>query len=120
MADRTVLDFEVSFDIGPVVDAWAKANRFGFRGTSPDGTRNFQRGHGLLIWAMLFRVRQEGSRVHLEAWAHATLYTRLGSLFLIPANMGIESGGIKGALPRGVARTAVNDLLGRLGQTPIR
>jgi hypothetical protein len=33
--------------------------------------------------------------------------------------MGIESGGFKGALPRSMARSAVNTLLGQLGQPPI-
>jgi hypothetical protein len=43
----------------------------------------------------------------------------MGALFLIPAEMGIESGGIKGALPRSMARNSVNKLLAQLDQPPI-
>jgi hypothetical protein len=119
MADRTVRDFQVGFDIASLVDAWANENHYGFRGVSPDGTRNYQRGNGLLTGSMPLSIRQDGPSVHLEAWTHANLYSRIGALFLIPANMGIESGGIKGALPRSIARGSVNKLLAQLGQPPI-
>ena len=119
MAARTVREFEVGGDIATAVDAWARANHYGFRGVSPDGTRNYQRGTGVLTGAMPFSVRQTGSVVHLEAWIHATLVARISALFLIPTDMGIESGGFKGAVPRSVAREAVNRLLVQLGQPPI-
>jgi hypothetical protein len=44
---------------------------------------------------------------------------RLCALFLIPTDMSIESGGVKGVLPRTMARNAVNNLLAQLGQPPI-
>jgi hypothetical protein len=119
MAGRTIRDFQVGFDVGPLVEAWAGPNHYGFRGASPDGTRNYQRGNGLITGAMPFSVRQTGADVHLEAWIHSTLVARIGALFLIPAEMGIESGGFRGALPRSMARDAVNKLLSRLGQPPI-
>ena len=117
---RTVRDFQVGFDIGPMADAWAQAHHYGFRGGSPDGTRQYQRGNGFLTGAMPLTVRQDGPSVHLEAWIHANLLARIGALFLIPADMGIESGGFKGALPRSMARNAVNALLGQFGQPPIQ
>ena len=119
MAARMIRDFQVGFDIGPVVDAWAQANHNGFRGVSPDGTRNYQRGNGLLTGAMPFTVKQTGPAVHLEAWIHATMVARIGALFLIPTDMGIESGGVRGILPRNMARDAVNKLLAQLSQPPI-
>jgi hypothetical protein len=119
MADKTVRDFQVGFDIGPLVDAWAAGNHYGFRGISPDGTRNYQRGNGIMTGAMPLTVRQAGPSVHLEAWIHATLVARICAVFLIPANMGIESGGIRGVLPRSMARDSVNKLLAQLGQPPI-
>jgi hypothetical protein len=119
MAARTIRDFQVGFDVAPVVDAWAQANHYGFRGVSPDGTRNYQRGNGLLTGAMPLTVRQAGPAVHLEAWIHATLVARIGALFLIPTDMGIESGGVRGILPRNMARDAVNKLLAQLSQPPI-
>ena len=119
MAARTIRDFQVGFDIAPLVDAWAGPNHYGFRGVSPDGTRNYQRGNGIITGAMPLSVRQIGADVHLEAWIHSTLAARIAALFLIPADMGIESGGFRGGLPRSMARDSVNKLLAQLGQPPI-
>jgi hypothetical protein len=119
MAARTIRDFQLGFDVAPLVDAWANANHYGFRGTSADGAIKYQRGSGLLTGAMPLTVRQSGSAVHLEAWIHSTLLARFGALFLMPTDMGIESGGFRGVLPRSMARTSVNKLLAELGQPPI-
>ena len=119
MAARTVREFQVGGDVSQLVDEWARANHYGFLGVSADGTRNYQRGNGILTGAMPLSVRQTGSAVHLEAWIHATLVARISALLLVPAEMGIESGGFRGAVPRSVAREAVNRLLVQLGQPPI-
>lgn len=119
MAARTIRDFQVGADITPVVDAWAQANHYGFRGVSPDGTRNYQRGNGLLTGAMPLTIRQQGPAVHLEAWIHANLVARISALFLIPSEMAIDSGGVRGIIPRTVARESVNKLMAQLGQPPI-
>jgi len=116
---KTIRDFQVTFDVAPLVDAWAANQHFGFRGVSPDGTRNYQRGNGLLTGAMPFTIRQNGPQVHLEVWIHANLVARICALFLIPSDMGIESGGVRGLLPRSMARGSVNVLLAQLGQPPI-
>lgn len=41
------------------------------------------------------------------------------SLFILPAEMTIESDGMKGVVPRKAGRSEVNDLLETLGQAPI-
>jgi hypothetical protein len=119
MAARTIRDFQVGGDITQFVDAWAKDNHYGFRGVSPDGTRNYQRGNGLLTGAMPLSIRQNGPQVHIEAWIHANLYARICALFLIPSDMSIDSGGVRGIIPRSIARDSVNKLLVQLGQPPI-
>jgi len=119
MASRTVRDFQVGFDVSTIVDSWANANHYGFRGVAPDGTRNYQRGNGILTGAMPLTIQQSGQHVHLEAWFHANTVARISALFLIPTDMGIESGGVRGALPRSMARQSVNALLAQLGQPPI-
>jgi hypothetical protein len=119
MADKTVRDFQVSLDIGPVADAWASGNHFGLREVQPDGTRLYQRGNGILTGSMHTSVRQQGKEVHLEAWIHANLLARACALFLIPTNKSIESGGLVGAIPRNMARDAVNKLLAQVGQPAI-
>lgn len=119
MATRTIRDFQAGFDIAPFVAAWADANHYGVRETASDGTVKYQRGSGLITGAMPLTVRQTGSAVHIEAWIHATLLARIGALFLMPTDMGIESGGFRGVLPRSMARASVNKLLAELGQPPI-
>lgn len=119
MATRTVRDFQVGFDVAPIVDAWAQSNHYVFRGVGPDGSRAYQRGNGIVTGAMPLTILQNGPSVHLEAWIHATLVARILGLFLIPSDMGIESGGVRGLLPRSMARDAVNKLLAQLDQLPI-
>jgi len=119
MNAQTVRDFALAGDVTAFLDAWARDNNFDLRAVDPDGTRRYQRGHGLMVHAQHLTLRQVGPQVHLEAWTHATLLDRVASLGMLPANMGVESGGLKGVLPRKVARDAVNKLLIPLGQAPI-
>ena len=119
MGDRTVRDFQVSFDVSQFADGWAAANHFGLTGVDPDGSRNYQRGSGLLTGVKLCTVRQAGPNVRVEASIHATLWARISALFLIPTDMSVESGGVRGIIPRAECRDSVNKLLTQLGQPPI-
>lgn len=119
MAARTIRDFGCAFDVTPYADAWASASHFSLQSVDPDGTRHYQRGQGILTGSMLTTIHQQGSNVHMETWIHANLLARVGALFLVPAEMSVESGGIKGVLPRKICREAVNQLLAQLGQQPI-
>lgn len=119
MADRTVRDFQVPFAVAPVADAWAAANHFGLKLVEPDGSRHYGRGEGILTGQMFCVVRQFGPHVRVEAWIHARLVARISAAFLIPTDMSVEPGGIKGSLPRKICREAVNKLLAQLGQPPI-
>jgi hypothetical protein len=119
MADRSVRDFQVPFAVAPAADAWASANHFGLSFVEPDGSRHYQRGEGILTGQMFCVVRQSGPNVRIEAWIHARLLARISALFLIPTDMSVEPGGMKGSLPRKICRDAVNKLLAQLGQPPI-
>jgi hypothetical protein len=119
VAEKTIRDFQVGFVVAPVADAWAGANHFGLRTVDPDGSRHYQRGEGILTGVMLCTVRQAGQNVRVETWIHARLIARISALFLIPTDMSVESGGLKGMLPRKMCRDAVNQLLVQLGQPPI-
>ena len=116
MADRTIRDFQCAFDVAPYADAWANAHHFGLRSVDPNGSRTYQRGEGILTGSMHTIVRQAGTYVRVESWIHANLVARACALFLIPANLSVESGGVRGALPRKICRDAVNQLLTQLGQ----
>lgn len=68
---------------------------------------------------MMLKVRHDNQKTNIEAWIRANVFVRLMSLFILPAEMGIESGGFKDVLPRNIARKAVNTLLAHLRQSPI-
>ena len=115
---RTMLEFDSDADLWTVVEGWAKET--GYRQVdSGDSWRRYQKGHGILTGSMLLEVRREDNKWHLDAWIHANIMARIGALFLIPSEMSIQSGGLKGAVPRRIARRDVNALLQRLGQQPI-
>lgn len=118
MSGRTNLSFDVNREIWPDVNQWAAEN--GFVKKEGEGSRVlFQKGKGFLVAPMMCDIRVEGSRVELECWVRANLFVRLMALFLIPSEMHIEPGGMKMAVPRKIARNAVNKLLEKLGQKQI-
>ena len=57
--------------------------------------------------------------LRIEAWISANMFVRAMSLFMLPSEITIASGGMRAALPRKMARGDVNKLLSRLGQAPI-
>ncbi len=119
MTKRTSISFQSTDSIWPTVEKWAQAN--GYKPVSQDATsRTFQKGVGFWVAPMMLRLEQNGSAVSGEAWVRAGFFVRLCALFLLPAEMGVESGGFKGVLPRKIARTAVNKLLAELGQQQIQ
>ena len=119
MAERSIRDFQAPFVVAPVADAWAGANGFALGDVEPDGSRHYVRGSGLLTGQMMCVVRQFGPHVRIEAYVHARTVARISALFLIPVNISIEPGGLKGGLPRKMCRDAVDKLLAQLGQPPI-
>lgn len=115
MKGRTIISFDVNTDIWPVINQWANEN--GYKKKEESGSPVlFQKGVGFLVAPMMFQVHIENQRVHIETWVRANLLVRLFALFLIPAEMAIESGGVKMLVPRKIARHAVNKLMERLGQ----
>jgi hypothetical protein len=119
MDSKTVRDFNVNGDVTAIADSWASSSNFKLMVVDPDGTRRYQRGHGLMVNAQHANLRQAGPQVHLEVWTHATLLDRIASFGMLPANMAVESGGMRGMIPRKKARESVNQLLAQLGQPPI-
>lgn len=118
MAKRTALDFSFAGDLWGIVEPWARENGYQQKQGDTSG-RLYQKGTGFLVAPMMLQVRQDGGQVHLEAWIRCNLFVRIMALFMLPAEMGIESGGFRAVLPRNIARTAVNKLLPQLGQPAI-
>ena len=118
MNTRTERTFPVNGDLWPFVEQWAKANGYWARGsTGPE--RLYQKGQGFLVAPMMVNLRQENGQVTLQSWVRINLFNRICSAFILPAEIGVESGGLKAILPRKMARDSVNHLLQQIGQPPI-
>lgn len=118
MTKRTQFSFQCENPIWPTVEKWAAEN--GFKPVFQNNTeRIFQKGVGFLVAPMMLSIAQKRAEVVGEAWIRAGLLVRIFSLFMLPPEMGIESGGIRAMLPRKIARKAVNKLLANFGQPPI-
>jgi hypothetical protein len=113
-----VRDFTASADIWRVVEPWAEQSKYDLK-RSTDLTRLYQRGHGVILAPMMLEISQTEDKVHIEAWVRAGFFQRLLALFLIPSEMGIDSGGMRLVLPRKTARAAINELLDQFQQPPI-
>ena len=118
MNSRTIRDFSVPANIWPNVEHWAASE--GFRLIDDLGTtRRFQKGHGLLVLPTKLEIGQMGSDVHLEAWVYGAMINRIFSLFLLPEEIKLDSGGFQAMIPRSISRDSVNRLLIQMGQEMI-
>jgi hypothetical protein len=115
---RATRDFGFGGDPWPTVEDWAGRQGYGLLEQSGD-RRLYKKGAGIMAGSRLLELQRSGEQVHLEAWVAANGLARLFSLFILPSEITIESGGAKGALPRKLGRGEVNDLLEALGQPPI-
>lgn len=98
-----------------IVEGWANANNFRLKSSSGN-ERTYQRGVGFLVAPTMLKIRSENHELVLEIWIRMNLFVRLSSLFILPAEIGIESGGLRAVLPRNTARNLFNQLLTHLGQ----
>ena len=118
MSKRTILRFSYAGDVWTVTEKWADENRYRQK-ESVGQERLYQKGTGFLVSPMMLKVRSENQEISVEAWIRANIFVRIFSLFILPAEMGIESGDFRAMLRRKIARKAVNVLLAQLGQPPI-
>jgi hypothetical protein len=81
VAQRSIRDFQVAFEVASAADAWAGASGFALREVEPDGSRHYVQGSGLLTGQMMCVVRQFGPHVRVEAYIHARLAARISALF---------------------------------------
>lgn len=118
MSTRTRITFPTPEHFWATVESWAPEKGYICK-ESAGGTRTYQKGVGFWVAPMMLSLTEKDGSIELVAWIRANLFVRICSLMLLPAEMGIESGGFKAALPRKMARNAVNELLAKLGQPPI-
>ena len=116
---RSMVMYPVTGDPWPVIAAWAQKHRFMPRDPQTGNTKLFQKGSGFWTAAMRAQFTLDGQTMHLQAWLPISLFARIAALFMLPAEMHIRSGGFRAALPRKMARSAVNELLAQVGAQPI-
>jgi hypothetical protein len=117
-AKRAVREFPVTGDPWAVVDGWAQGHGYSMV-EQADGRRVYKKGTGFLTGARRIAFDATGGQLRLEAWVVGNLPVRIMSLFIIPKEITVESGGAKAMLPRKLGRGEVNDLLKEFGQPPI-
>jgi hypothetical protein len=115
---RSVVTFAVKGDPWERIGAWAKRHKFAPR-SEEKGTKLFQKGTGLFMSPMRAQFTHKDGKVELQAWVHNMLLSRLLTLFLLPMEMNVRSGGFRAMVPRSVARNAVNELLREMNATEI-
>jgi hypothetical protein len=118
-ARRSVVTFTLAGDPWPVIAAWAQRNKYMPRAPQEGSVKLFQKGSGLWTAPMRAQFSHSGNTIELQAWIHVPLISRIMALFLLPSEMNIQSGGFRAALPRSMARKAVNELLAQVGAPPI-
>jgi hypothetical protein len=119
MTARTHVSFLSAANVWPAVERWSNIEDASMK-ASAASERLDQKGRGLLVAPMMYSFRQEGDQVAVEAWVRCNTLVRLCSLFILPSEMGIESGGFKGVLPRKIAREALNRLLQQFGAPAVQ
>lgn len=119
MNSRTICDFSAPGNIWPDVERWAKAEGFDLIEEKGD-LRRFQKGNGWIVLPTMLEIRQTDTNVHLEAWVYGSLFNRIVTLFLLPEEITIESGGVRALIPRSIARDSINNLLKHFGQQLIK
>ena len=118
MKKRAEISFTADADIWSTVEKWAGEHKYNIK-TQSGSKRLFQKGVGFWVAPTMLEIEVDGNRVQIEAWIRINLFTRLFSLFILPAEITIESGGVRAAVPRRIARKAVNKLLIQLNQPEI-
>jgi len=115
---RSVVTFAVKGDPWARIAAWAKRHKFKPRSDDKD-TKLFQKGTGLWTSPMRAQFTAKDGKVELQAWVHNMLLSRLLTLFLLPMEMNVRSGGFRAMVPRTIARKAINELLREMNATEI-
>ena len=116
---RTTRTFAYQGNVWPVVEQQARQTGFRVIETA-ETTRLYEKSKGILAHPTRLQLQVTNTHeVHLQAWVHVNLFWRAMALFLVPAEMELESGGVRLVFARKIGREAVNQLLSALDQEPI-
>jgi hypothetical protein len=120
MGSRTIIEFVSEFDIWSLVDKWAE--KFDCKLIVSSNTERLYQIKGRYDseYPSMLNIKRVNQNIRLEVWIKVPFYWRIFVLFIIPSEMGIESGGVRLVLARQTARDAVNILLIQLKQPMIQ
>ena len=93
MTTRTKLSFPSSHDIWPAVERWSKNENAELK-SSGGFERLYQKG-GIMTVPMMYKFRQAGGEVAVEAWIPSTTFQRACSFFLLPRRWELSPGASK-------------------------
>jgi hypothetical protein len=117
-APRAIREFTTDGDPWPRVEEWAR--RHGYHPTGEtDGRRSYRKGTGFWTGKRLVEISESGDGLHVEACVSSTPFVRAMSLFILPREITVESGGPKAIVPRKLGRNELNDLLRAFDQPPV-
>ena len=112
------MQIQVWQDPWPLITGWAQHHKYEAAGPPFEGMMVYQRGWGLHK-PHLVAFHIEGNVLTIQACVRFSPLERFRSLFLLPAEINVGSGG-RGVLARRKVRGEVNELLGHLGAPPIQ
>jgi hypothetical protein len=116
---RTVREFTSGADVWEILERWAL--QAGYALVLQDKTsRTYQKGNNPVFVPTFVKVTWTKPGYRLETWLEPPGINRFVSLATIPRELGLESGGVTGTVPRVMARRDVNRLLDLLRVPPVR
>lgn len=92
VAGRTIREFPADQSAWGVIDDWARRVGYELKEAGDFG-RLYQKGSGLLTLPRMLAVVPTATGIRLEAWVSASGINRLFSLFIVPPESVLESGG---------------------------
>ncbi|MHB8781752.1 MAG: hypothetical protein ACYC55_10275 [Candidatus Geothermincolia bacterium] len=115
---RTVREFAYQGDFWQKLDEWAASTGYNLAG-SDEASRLYRKGSAvsgaLFLPNRFLKASVVGDHYRLEAWVRMGFLNRLSMLWLVPAELIIDSGTFLASLPRSSGRKEVNQLLLALG-----
>src|SRR5438132_12650808 len=93
-APRAIREFATEGDPWPQVDGWAQRQGYHLAGQTGD-RRSYKKGSGFWTGKRLVEIAASGPRLHVEACVSSSPFTRAMSLFILPREITVESGGPK-------------------------
>jgi hypothetical protein len=114
---RTTRQFNYHGNLWYAVDKWAYES--GYKQIQANGNERLYKFSSMMVSMGMLKISYQNQEVYLESWVGMSFFTRFRTFFIMPAEVGIGSGSLVAAVPKGIVRKQINLLLNQLGQPPI-